>query len=296
MVKGAYSSTAVYSVEDLKSLNNYANDRGVRLFLEIDIPGHAGSWAAGYPEIMADCLDYYTNINNYALNPTLPETYDVVARVMKDVIETTGVKTFHLGGDEVVYGCWDNDASIKAFMENKGWTNYDDLLEYFVLKVDKIAKELGATPVHWNEVFTANVDVEPDTIFEVWTDQSQMALIADANFTIISAPSDVWYLDHADNTWDVMYQYDPTSDLSTSQKPLVLGGEVAMWGEHVDENNVESIVYPRANSVGERLWSPAEVNSVDAAKDRFNLQRCRMIQRGFHPSAIEPGYCSQSLV
>lgn len=245
---------------------------------------------------MADCLDYYTNINNYALNPTLPETYDIVAKVLGDIITTTGVKYFHVGGDEVVYGCWANDASIVAFMQQQGWTDYDQLLEYFVLKVDKIVRDLGATPVYWNEVFSAGVGVEPDTIFEVWTDQSQMALIADANFTIVSAPSDVWYLDHADNTWDVMYNYDPTSDLSSSQTSLVLGGEVAMWGEHVDENNIESIIYPRASSVGERLWSPSDVVSSDAAKDRFNLQRCRMIQRGFHPSAIEPGYCGQALV
>lgn len=266
------------------------------IFIKIDIPGHAGSWAAGYPEIMADCMDYYTNINNYALNPALDETYDVVAKVLTDIIETTGVKTFHVGGDEVVYGCWSNDASIVAFMKKQGWSSYDQLLNFFVGKVDKIVRDLGATPVYWNEVFTANVDVEPDTIFEVWTDQSQMALIADANYTIVSAPSDVWYLDHADNTWDVMYEYDPTSNLSQSQTSLVLGGEVAMWGEHVDENNIESIIYPRANSVGERLWSPATVNSSDEAKSRFNLQRCRMIQRGVRSSAIEPGYCSKSLV
>jgi hexosaminidase len=296
MVRGAYGPSAVYSLGDLKALNEYASNRGVRLLLEVDIPGHAASWAAGYPEIMADCMDYYSNINNYALNPTLPETYEVVAKVLKDIMENTGVTTFHLGGDEVVYGCWKNDASIVAFMAEKGWTDYNDLLQYFVLKVDKISRDLGATPVHWNEVFTAGVAVEPDTIFEVWTDQSQMALIADANFTIISAPSDVWYLDHADNTWDVMYEYDPISDLSQSQTSLVLGGEVAMWGEHVDENNIESIIYPRANSVGERLWSPASVNSADAAKARFRLQRCRMIGRGFRSSDIEPGYCAQALV
>ena len=60
-------------------------------------------------------------------------------------------------------------------------------------------------------------------------------ILADANFTIISAPSDVWYLDHADNTWDVMYSYDPTSTLTAAQESLVMGGEVAMWAEHIDE-------------------------------------------------------------
>ena len=296
MIKGAYSSKATYSMDDIRALTEYASDRGVRMFLEIDIPGHAGSWRYGYPEIMADCLTKYTNINNYALNPTLDETYVVVEKVIKDIIEATGVKTFHVGGDEVVYGCWSNDAGIVSWMKAHGMTDYDDLLEYFVLKIDNIIRGLGATPVHWEEVFTAGAEVDPSTIFEVWTAQSQMAGVANANFTVVSAPSDVWYLDHADNTWDVMYEYDPTSSLTSSQKSLVLGGEVCMWGEHVDENNIESIVFPRANSVGERLWSDASVSDASAAHDRFNTQRCRMIQRGFHPSAIEPGYCSKTLI
>ena len=296
MIKGAYSPSMTYSMDQIKSLSTYASDRGVRMLLEVDIPGHAGAWQYGYPEIMADCLQKYTNINNYALNPTLDETYVVVEQVIRDIISTTGVKTFHVGGDEVVYNCWANDKGIVSWMNAHGMKDYDDLLEYFVLKVDKIVRDLGATPVHWEEVFTAGVNVDPSTVFEVWTAQSQMAGVANANFTVISAPSDVWYLDHADNTWDVMYEYDPTSTLTTAQKSLVLGGEVAMWGEHVDENNIESIVYPRANSVAERLWSDASINNADAAHDRFNSQRCRMISRGFHPSAIEPGFCGQNLI
>jgi hexosaminidase len=242
---------------------------------------------------MADCLTKYTNVNNYALNPTLDETYSVIEKILTDIIATTGIKYFHLGGDEVVYGCWSNDASITSYMSKNGITSYDALLGMFVQRVDAIVRKLGATPVHWEEVFTAGAKVEPDTVFEVWTAQSKMAVLANANYTIISAPSDVWYLDSAANTWNKMYEYDPVSTLTASQKSLVLGGEVAMWGEHVDEHNIESIVYPRASSVGERLWSSASVNNSTLAKDRFLYQQCRLISRGFHPSSIEPGYCAK---
>ena len=93
-----------------------------------------------------------------------------------------------------------------------------------------------------------------------------------------------------------MYQYDPTNGLSTSEAKLIVGGEVAMWGEHIDENNIESIVYPRAASVGERLWSEKSVTDVDDAKDRLNIHRCRLIERGVRSSAIEPGYCPTKYV
>ena len=48
------------------------------------MPGHAAAWRAGHPEIMADCEDkYYYNINDWALNPTLERTYDVLAAVVR---------------------------------------------------------------------------------------------------------------------------------------------------------------------------------------------------------------------
>ncbi len=59
--------------------------------------GHAASWQAGYPEIMADCFNKYTNVNNYALNPTLPETYTVLTGVLSDIVKATGAAYLHIG-------------------------------------------------------------------------------------------------------------------------------------------------------------------------------------------------------
>jgi hexosaminidase len=105
IIKGAYSPSHVYSMSDVEMLTQYAADRGVRILPEIDIPGHAASWKNGYPEIMADCFEkYYYNINNFALDPTKDESYNVVEKVLSDIIAAVTDKHVHLGGDEVVYG------------------------------------------------------------------------------------------------------------------------------------------------------------------------------------------------
>jgi hexosaminidase len=195
MVNGAYEPSLTYSMEDISMLTSYAADRGVRLLLEVDIPGHAAAWTAGYPEIMADCFVKYSyNINDFALDPTQDATYDIVGKVVGDIIQASGVKNFHLGGDEVVYGCWNNDTDIVTFMEANGMSS-DDLLEYFVLKADDITRSFGATPVHWEEVFKAGAKVGMDVIFEVWTSQDVIASVVAANYSVIAAPSDVWYLE-----------------------------------------------------------------------------------------------------
>lgn len=173
LVKGAYSTKLVYSVDDLKTLNQYAHRRGVEIIFEVDVPGHAASWAAGKPELLADCIAKYGyNINNLALNPVNEDTYVTLKAILSDIVEATGTSVLHLGGDEVVYGCWRADPAIVAFMAEKGWTDYNQLMNYFVTKADVIAQELTekvnpstSRTIHWEEVFSANCDVDDDTIF-----------------------------------------------------------------------------------------------------------------------------------
>ena len=233
---------------------------------------------------------------DYALNPTLEQTYAVLKDVISDILAASGSSFFHLGGDEVVYGCWKNDASISAWMTANHMTSYDSLLSYFVLQADAITRSLGATPIHWEEVFKAGVKVDKDTIFEVWTNSSQVLSVVSAGYQAIAAPSDVWYLDHLTTTWTTMYSYNPTAGLTNTQATLILGGEVGMWGEYVDETNFESVVYPRAFAVGERLWSAATVTDTTSAKPRLLDHRCRMVQRGYRSAPVEPGFCSVTFV
>ena len=39
------------AMEQAKEVVAYARDRGVRVIPELDMPGHAGSWVVGYPDL-----------------------------------------------------------------------------------------------------------------------------------------------------------------------------------------------------------------------------------------------------
>jgi len=285
-------------MEQVKELSEYAADRGVRVMPEVDVPGHTASWGAGYPQIMpANCAKkYWKNVNNQALNPTLDETYTVVSSVLRDRQQATGTKYMHLGGDEVVYGCWDADPSIQQYMTANGIASYTDLFSNFILKADDMAAKLGVTPVHWEDVFILGVKTAPNTIFNVWTDSVQIANVTSAGYQVIAAPSNYWYLDHAANTWDVMYKYDPTTSLTAQQAALIVGGETCMWGEMVDKENLFQKVWPTAAAVGERLWSPKETTNADEALSRLLVFRCRMQDRGYASTPVQPGFCGTTYV
>jgi hexosaminidase len=307
MVKGAYSPKLTYSMNDVTSIVDYALDRGVRVLPEIDGPGHAYAWGKGYPNIVSSCpAKYNTNPNNIPLNPTVEKTYDVIRGILSDVKKATNTKYMHLGGDEVVEACWEQDTSIQAYMKANNIASVKDIFTMYTNKVDDIAQQIGAVPVHWEDTFIAGVRPTQDAIFDVWTDSSAIKSVTSEGYRVIAAPSNYWYLDNNANTWERMYSYDPAQDLSAEQASLIVGGEVSMWSEQVDPTNLQPKVWPKAAAVGERLWSSSNATSipVDAPKDELEKNanyldatfriltfRCRMMERGYKAGPLRPGYC-----
>eukprot|EP00595_Chromulina_sp_UTEXLB2642_P000570 CAMPEP_0196766350 /NCGR_PEP_ID=MMETSP1095-20130614/23257_1 /TAXON_ID=96789 ORGANISM="Chromulina nebulosa, Strain UTEXLB2642" /NCGR_SAMPLE_ID=MMETSP1095 /ASSEMBLY_ACC=CAM_ASM_000446 /LENGTH=273 /DNA_ID=CAMNT_0042127953 /DNA_START=684 /DNA_END=1505 /DNA_ORIENTATION=- len=273
---------------------------------------------------MANCVQKYSyNINDFALDPTNEITFDFVyevLQVLRQIDEDSVSNVYiHVGGDEVVYGCWREDDRITSYMSTNNISSYDSLLASFVERVDDMIVSLNATPIHWEEVFYTGASVPSGTIYQVWdsfqpnaenkpisqstkkksiksSDESILQTIVSANYQVIASPSDYWYLNYLSTSWKTMYSYNPTDGLTDQQADLVLGGEAAVWGEYVDETNIMSTIYPRLFAVSERLWSDSSVTSTDDALNRLLIQRCRLLQRGFDVAPVQPGYCDTNYV
>lgn len=75
----------------------------------------------------------------------------------------------------------------------------------------------------------------------------------------------------------------------------ILGGEACMWTEQVDENSLDSRVWPRAAALAERLWSdPAGSNIPKETVSRFSIFHTRFLQLGLKSDTIFPTYCEQN--
>jgi hexosaminidase len=92
-----------------------------------------------------------------------------------------------------------------------------------------------------------------------------------------------------------LYAVDPLEHdapaLTDDEKARVLGGEVAMWGEFVSPENVDSRIWPRAAAVAERLWSAREVNDVASMYrrlERVNRENEVMLERLAGGAPLEP--------
>lgn len=51
-IKGAYWKGLTYSTDDVQEIYKYAEDRGIQVIMEIDMPGHTSSIGLAYPELI----------------------------------------------------------------------------------------------------------------------------------------------------------------------------------------------------------------------------------------------------
>eukprot|EP01052_Picozoa_sp_SAG31_P043088 SAG31_NODE_7067_length_1798_cov_2.103590_1_plen_482_part_00 len=82
---GAYHPSAVYSVEAMRGLVQYALHRGVRVIPEWDLPGH-GRWR-GVPGLPIGCAATKAGLFGQVLDPTQNATYEFLASFLGEMGE-----------------------------------------------------------------------------------------------------------------------------------------------------------------------------------------------------------------
>ncbi|KAK2988077.1 hypothetical protein RJ640_002018 [Escallonia rubra] len=229
--KGAYGASMVYTAEDVQRVVEFGLEHGVRVLPEIDMPGHTGSWAEAYPEIVA-CADKFwwpagtawpdrlaSEPGTGHLNPLIPKTYEVLKNVIRDVTTMFPEPFYHAGADEIIPGCWKADPSIQTFLANNG--TLSELLEMFVNSTAPYIVSQNRTLVYWEDVLLdAEIKVNPsvipqNTILQTWNNgPNNTKRIVSAGYRAIVSSSDFYYLDcgHGDFLGnDSQYDQQPGS-------------------------------------------------------------------------------------
>ncbi|XP_006645150.1 beta-hexosaminidase 3-like [Oryza brachyantha] len=294
---GSYSFSERYTTSDAIDIVRYAENRGVNVMAEIDVPGHALSWGVGYPSLWPSdtCKEPLDVSNNFS--------FGVIDGILSDFSKVFKFKFVHLGGDEVNTSCWTATPHIKKWLDDNHM-NVTDAYRYFVLRSQKIAISHGYDVINWEETFNNFGDkLDRRTVVHNWLDEDVAPKVVAAGLRCIVSNQDKWYLDHLDATWEGFYTNEPLKDIDNpDQQRLVIGGEVCMWGEQIDASDIEQTIWPRAAAAAERLWTPIEKIALDPrlVTPRLARFRCLLNQRGVAAAPLagygrtapyEPGPC-----
>jgi hexosaminidase len=292
-LSGAYRQNQVYSIADIKKIISFANDNGIRVLPEFDMPAHASSWGFGYDFMTIKCFgrandfDFNDGWGDSPMDPTNPAVYTFLENFLTEASTIFPDNWLHLGGDEVNYQCW-NTTAINQYMAQNGIKTYQDLETMFIAKVNTFIKgSLNKNLIYWQEVFQHTSPFIGSAV-DVWIDANTLSSVIAKQIQAIQSFG--WYLDHLNDNWATFYKQEPIPpNTPPALEKYVIGGEASMWGETVDSTNIHQKVWPRACSAAERLWSAKTVNDTSAAIPRLSIHRCRYVQRGIPAQPFQPG-------
>ncbi|WP_040516073.1 family 20 glycosylhydrolase [Gilvimarinus chinensis] len=227
------------SRQDYIDLVRYASDRNIEIIPEIDMPGHARaaivSMKARYRKLLntagereaeryllsdpEDQSEYLTvqSYSDNSINVCMESTYHFIDKIMYELQRMhrdagTPLKTFHMGGDEVGRGSWEQSPVCENLFNNPGSdiVGVDDLKPYFVKRVAKLASDRGMAIAGWedglmydkNTTFLRKNLENKSVIANAWDNIWELGvsdrayLLANAGYQVVLSSATHLYFDH----------------------------------------------------------------------------------------------------
>ena len=266
-----------FTQEQIKEIIKYAGDRGIRVYPEFDVPGHATAWFVGHPELASQPGPYKIERNwgifGPVMDPSKETTYQFLDKFFTEMAGLFPDEYFHIGGDEVKPDHWKNNPDIQKFMKNNKINDEHELQAYFNKRILKILQKNKKKMVGWDEIL--HPDMPKEIVIHSWRGKKALLQASKDGYQVIL--SNGYYIDLNQST-EFHYTNHPVSPdtvLPAEQMANILGGEATMWAEMVTPETVDSRIWPRTAAIAERFWSSNTVNDVKEMYrrlDRISLQ------------------------
>ncbi len=233
-----------YTRDEIRTIIDYANSRGIRVVPEVDLPGH-GTWAL--PLLETGDMSFCTSSYPYSmLDDADNKTRSALEVIIKEVSEIFGdEELFHIGADETTTideeGCpLENIAGLES-------------------KMLGFITNLGKTPVCWEEgLFKSGgaKGFEGKATINAWNAGPRPKDIEAAGFDAIESMSGNFYLNNNpsfDSIW-----FDISIDDNPDANNYLRGGEVSMWtDDYCYELQCGAYGSNNEKPVGAQLYPPS---------------------------------------
>ncbi|WP_343618633.1 family 20 glycosylhydrolase [Flavobacterium sp.] len=295
-----------YTQEEIRNIVKYADERGILIVPEIDVPGHGSAILTAYPEIGSKVITLTggtaekniegTAISTYGiernagifsptLDPSNPKTYKILSELFDEVCPLFPGAYFHIGGDENEGKDWDANPKIQEFKKKHNLKTNHELQTYFTMQLAPMLKKHGKQLMGWEEILTK--DLSREAIVHSWrgpnegvaAGQSLVDAVKKGYKTVLS---NGYYIDLM---YPVASHYlnDPMpkgADLSAEEKARILGGEATMWTELTTPETIDSRIWPRTAAIAERLWSAENITDLASMRKRLDNVSFRLEELG----------------
>lgn len=262
------SSGNYFTHEQIREIIAYADQRGIRVVPELDLPGHCTSILTAYPELAAIKRDYVLQdrwgVFDPVMDPTKEAVYSFLDTLLTEVASLFKDEYFHIGGDENTGKDWQKNDSIQRFMKQYGYNSTVALQNHFNRRVQKILARSGKKIIGWDEVLMKEIsseqartyfnnsqyhelvltEVPKDMVIQSW--RGMEALISSAKNGYKSILSKGYYIDLMQST---AYHY--------LTDPIPYRNETIIPDSEANFDRFESEIINRIKK-GEKILTPEE--------------------------------------
>nr|WP_315246181.1 family 20 glycosylhydrolase [uncultured Flavobacterium sp.] len=295
-----------YTQEEIRNIVKYADERGILIVPEIDVPGHGSAILTAYPEIGSKVITLTggtsekniqgTAIATYGiernagifsptLDPSNPKTYQILSELFDEVCPLFPGAYFHIGGDENEGKDWDANPKIQVFKKKHNLKTNHELQTYFTMQLVPMLKKHGKQLMGWEEILTK--DLSKEAIVHSWRGPNEGVLAGQSLVEAVkkgykTVLSNGYYIDLM-YPIESHYLTDPmpkNANLSADEKARILGGEAPMWTELTSSETIDSRIWPRTAAIAERLWSAENITDVADMRRRLETVSFRLEELG----------------
>ena len=289
-----------YTQEDIKEIVAYASARGITVIPEIEMPAHAMSAIAAYPEL--SCHKRPIGVPSGAVWPITDiycagqeETFDFIEEVLTEVLALFPSQYIHVGGDEATHTEWEHCPKCQLRMKEHQLKNVHQLQSYFIRRIDDFLTSKGRTLVGWDEIMDGGLAKNAVVMNWRGIEVGKKAL-AQGNPIVLTSDC---YIDNYQGLPDYepqanggylplkkLYKYDlekeALADVSV-EKSKVLGTQANLWAEHVGSTeHSEYMLFPRLLALAEISWTNDKLKDWDSFMRRTQHFMQRMDMMGIH--------------
>lgn len=290
-----------YTQDEVNDIVAYAQQRGITVIPEIEMPGHALAALAAYPQLGCTGGPYETarfwGIFDDVFCAGNDSVFTFLQQVLDEVMTLFPSPYIHIGGDECVKDKWKACPRCQQRMQKEGLKDEEELQSYFIKRIERFVRSRGRHIMGWDEILEGGLP--PDALVMSWRGEAGGIAAAAQGHPVIMTPETHLYFDYYQsldmaeplasggfNPLYKVYSYDPLTRMDSASSRWVSGVEGQAWSEYYyTEQQAWYMLVPRILALAEVGWTNPVRKNYPAFLQRVSTQLNQLAAKGIYGNA-----------
>lgn len=261
------NSPGIYSLQDVQEIIDYAAERYITVYPEVEIPGHSRSVLSIYPNLHCPVDEMEKQYKQYCM--ANPDVMTFLKKLVDQIVKIFQPPYLHIGGDEACTTHWEKCPLCCKQLSDLKLKDFHQYQKFFMKEITDYISQCVSESIEWADHL--ELSIPQKQIIQTWHEgEAEKAL--ESGHRIICSEHEFVYFDYPQSNDELkrdfmlpldietVYKFEPIP-LDTKNPDLILGGEACIWTEDILEEKLFYKIFPRLFAFAEAVWSNSKNRS-----------------------------------